>query len=167
MGKLLTITFIFTTFLLFINGYTLPKQQPQENESFLDTPPHYHSSEEIQDLFARLRKDYPNLVKVHSIGESDDNRDLTVIEITNNVNKRGILVPPFKYVANMHGDETVGRELMIYLAKYLLLNYGTNDEITRLVNTTDIFLMPSMNPDGFARSKVKNQNQSKYNLFLA
>lgn len=57
----------------------------------------------------------------------------------------------FKYVANMHGDETLGRQLLIYTAQYLLQNYGRDPRITRLVDTTEIFLMPSMNPDGFER----------------
>ena len=54
----------------------------------------------------------------------------------------------------MHGDETVGRQLLIYLAEYLLQQYGRNPRITRIVDNTDIYLMPTMNPDGFANAKV-------------
>lgn len=57
----------------------------------------------------------------------------------------------------MHGDETVGRELLLYLTQYLLDNYGRVDEVTRLLDTTDIYLMPSMNPDGFDQSIVSNR----------
>ena len=60
----------------------------------------------------------------------------------------------YRYVGNMHGDETVGRQLLIYLAEYLLQQYGRNPRITRLVDNTDIYLMPTMNPDGFANAKV-------------
>ena len=54
----------------------------------------------------------------------------------------------------MHGDETVGRQLIIYLAEYLLKQYGQNKRIRQLVDNTEIYLMPSMNPDGFANAKV-------------
>ena len=59
-----------------------------------------------------------------------------------------------RYVGNMHGDETVGRQLIIYLAEYLLKQYGQNKRIRQLVDNTEIYLMPSMNPDGFANAKV-------------
>ena len=51
-------------------------------------------------------------------------RPIAYIKISANVNKRTKLEPMFKYVGNMHGDETVGRQLLIYLAHYLLQNYG-------------------------------------------
>lgn len=43
--------------------------------------------------------------------------------------------------------------MLIYLAEYLVKNYGVIPEVTDLVDTTDIYLMPSMNPDGFAKSR--------------
>ena len=63
---------------------------------------------------------------------------------------RSHLEPMVNYIGNIHGDETVGRQLILYLAQYLLHNYGTDPRITKLVDHTEIFLMPSSNPDGFA-----------------
>ena len=115
---------------------------------------HYTHYEELRDLFRNLSQQYPTLARVHSIGKSVEGRELLVLEISENVQERKLGEPMVKYVANMHGDEPVGRELMIFLAKYLLYNYGKDPRVTRLVNNTDIFIMPSLNPDGFEKSKV-------------
>ncbi|XP_040152516.1 carboxypeptidase D [Anopheles arabiensis] len=123
------------------------------DESFLQQP-HYRSNNELLDLLAHLQKDYPELAKVHTIGQSREGVPLSVLEIRPNVNRpRPLLMPMFKYVGNMHGDETVGRELLLYLAQYLLSNYGRDPEVSALVNETAIYLMPTMNPDGYERSK--------------
>ena len=53
----------------------------------------------------------------------------------------------------MHGNEAVGRQLVIFMAQYLLKNYGKVDRVTKLVNNTDLWLMPSLNPDGFDMAK--------------
>ena len=114
----------------------------------------YHHYEDILQLASKLKDSYPNLFDFYSIGKSVQNRSLIVYKISNNVKSRELTKPMFKYVANMHGDETVGRQLMVFLAQYLVMNYGVSDRVTKLLNGTEIHLMPSLNPDGFEHARV-------------
>lgn len=156
MGYLCLSLIVVISALTWTTGHalTIQKQPPvAEYEGFLE-PPHYHTEHELERIYADLQKLHPGMVEVLSAGKSGEGRELYVLHMSSNIRTRNLLTPMFKYVANMHGDETIGRELLIYLAQYLLENYGHIDEVTRLLNTTDIYLMPTMNPDGFIRSKA-------------
>ena len=102
--------------------------------------------------FKFLEATYPSLVKVHSLGRSVQSRNITAIQISDNINEVEAGEPWFKYVGNMHGDEVIGRQILINLAEYLLKNYETNSTIRNLVDNTNIWIVPSINPDGFANS---------------
>jgi carboxypeptidase D len=123
------------------------------HDDFLDE--RYYNTTEIEHLLYAIEKQHPTLARVHEIGQSSMGRNILAIEITTNVgHSRRILKPMFKYIANMHGDETVGLQLLLYLAQYLTLNYGRDDRISRIVDSTDIYLMPTLNPDGYFASNV-------------
>ena len=53
-----------------------------------------------------------------------------------------------KLIANMHGNEAVGREMMLALSAFLLENFNTSQRVREIVSQTDIHIMPSLNPDG-------------------
>jgi murein tripeptide amidase MpaA len=170
---------LLSYFCLSSFAFTVQKVRKNEDERFLENP-HYTSNDELPDFLVKLQKEFPQLIDVRTIGQSTDKQDLIVARIHKDVQRpRSILVPMFKYVANMHGDETVGRQLLIYLAEYLVRNYGVIPEVTQLLNTTDIYLMPSMNPgelwenftlnvmelDNFFPYKMEN-DEKYYGFFL-
>jgi len=56
-----------------------------------------------------------------------------------------------KYIANMHGNEVVGLELLLFLIEYLLTS--NDNQVIELMNSSRIWIMPSMNPDGLELSQ--------------
>ena len=75
----------------------------------------------MQDLAAK----YSNLLTLSHLDDlSVGNRKLWVMKIsTDNNGQRSDLKPMVKYVANMHGNEVVGRELLLKFIEYLMITY--------------------------------------------
>ena len=79
------------------------------------------------------------MTKDKSLSFIAENRGLWVIQLGPGVKDpsgRPLLKPMVKYTANMHGNEVIGRELMLALAEYLLVEYDNgNERIVDLLNT--------------------------------
>lgn len=71
--------------------------------------------------------------------------------------------PAFKFVGNVHGDEPVGRELLLILGNWLCDNYRKDPLATLIIDNVHLHILPSMNPDGFALRKRGNANNIDLN----
>ncbi len=111
-----------------------------------DYPSAEQSLQTVKDLAAK----YPKLITLTEIGQSVEGRPLMFARVTapDGVGTPLSNRPEFKYIANMHGDEIVGRELMVKLIEDLASHYGSDARITSLLNSTQVYILPSMNPDG-------------------
>merc|ERR1711981_721090 len=114
----------------------------------------HHNNTEMAAVLQQVHNRCPDITRLYTLSEPSVNGiPLYVLEITDNPGKHEILEPEMKYIANMHGNEVLGRELLLHLADYLCEEYlAGNEDIKKLVDETRIHLMPSMNPDGWRTS---------------
>jgi len=67
---------------------------------------------------------------------------------------------PGQYIdGGMHGNEYTGCEVCLYIIDKLVSGYGTNPEITRLVDTKCFYVNPVVNPDGVYNSVERELSQ--------
>ncbi|KAK6637928.1 hypothetical protein RUM44_008350 [Polyplax serrata] len=116
------------------------------------TAPSYHSYEQMTRFLNEIARNHSDFVTLYSVGRSVEQRELWVLRIRA-PGSPVLGLPHIKLIGNIHGNEPVGRELILYMADYLLKNYKTNEEVKWILDRTIIHLLPSMNPDGFERSR--------------
>jgi len=106
----------------------------------------YHDYPATKQMLNDFDMDYPDLVNVFSIGKSVLDRDIWCIRITNEKNnddKYSCLID-----GCIHGNEWEAGEACLYLAEYLLINFGNNETVTNILNTSNVYIVPLVNPDG-------------------
>jgi hypothetical protein len=116
----------------------------------------YHDYFGTTKMLNDFNQKYPDLVDVSSIGNSVLGKDIWCIRITNENNtksKSSCLID-----GCIHGCEWEGCEACLYLAEYLLINFDNNETITHILNTSIIYLVPLMNPDGRQANTRWNNN---------
>jgi hypothetical protein len=109
-----------------------------------------HNHEEMVAVMDEVHKACPDITyRYHLAGKTTQGRLLEVIVFSDNPTKHEKEEPEFKYVGNMHGNEVVGREMLLKLMDVMCREYKANNpEYRRLIDNTRIHLLPSMNPDG-------------------
>ena len=120
----------------------------------------HHDYEEMTWFLKYFAKKYPDITRLYSIGYSVQNRKLWVMEISDNPGKHEPGEPEVKYIGNIHGNEALGRELLLQVIKYLCENYASDAEVKTLVDTTGIHILPSMNPDGYEMAAVRGKGNN-------
>ncbi len=129
----------------------------EADESITAPKPKYHTYATLTRELEDIERDHPEIAKLYSIGQSVQGRELWIMKITDNPDIEED-EPEVRYIAAMHGDEVVGKEICIKFLNLLTDDYGSDPRITNLVDNTEIWIMPSMNPDGTELYRRYNAN---------
>jgi hypothetical protein len=122
----------------------------------------YHDYYGTMELLNDLNDKYPDMVYVFSIGKSVLGRDIWCIRITNENNdevKSSCLID-----GCIHGFEWEAGEACLYLSEYLLINFDTNETVTNILNNTELYVVPLVNPDGRQDDEFGNGNGNSVDL---
>ncbi|MHA2225276.1 MAG: M14 family zinc carboxypeptidase [Candidatus Hodarchaeales archaeon] len=109
-------------------------------------PDEYHSPDELYEELQLIANSAAGIVDLFSIGKSFQNRDIYCLKITNEkltIPKAGVLI-----VAHHHAREQVTIEVALRFLLRLVNNYGLDSKITEFINNEEIYIIPTLNPDG-------------------
>jgi Zinc carboxypeptidase/GEVED domain/Secretion system C-terminal sorting domain/Fibronectin type III domain len=110
----------------------------------------------MQNILDQMRALYPNLITAKtSIGNSVENRSIFMVKISDNPDLDEA-EPEMFLNAVHHAREPIGMSQMIFFMWHLLENYNSNNDIKTLVNSTEIYFVPLVNPDGYVYNQTTN-----------
>lgn len=108
----------------------------------------YHSADVIYTWLKRWAEKYPELIDLYEVGKSYEGSPIFQMTFTNKKTGKDSDKPAAFFEGGRHSGEVTGTESVLYLAKYLLDNYGKDPDVTHLLDTKTIYLKPINNPDG-------------------
>lgn len=117
----------------------------------------FHSYAQMTALLQNISSNYPEISHLYDLGHSVQGRTIWGLKITTNPTVEEDK-PEVRMCGVHHGNEYMGAELCLLLAQYLTDNYGTNETVTYLVDTREIWIIPMMNPDGHEMDTRGNAN---------
>ncbi len=122
----------------------------------------YYTLAEIEADLDEMFQMYPNLVtQKYSIGTSVEGKTIWAVKISDNPNGNED-EPKVGFDALVHAREPQSMATLMYFMWYLLENYGSDPEVTYLVNNREIYCVPCFNPDGYEYNRQTNPNGGGY-----
>ncbi|CAI5520486.1 unnamed protein product [Closterium sp. Naga37s-1] len=138
------------------------QQQQQQGGGGAEVQRWYLDNTELEAFLRAYVDRCSHMARLYSIGRSVLGVPLWVLLITlNPTEKRPRFT--FKYIGGVHGDEPLGRQLLLYLADWLCNNYPSHPLAREVVEGVELHLLPAMNPDGFTLHTRENANRVDLN----
>lgn len=118
----------------------------------------FYSYEEIMTALDSMHQRFPNLVSVRQDAGTTttiEGRHLWYVKISDNPGTDET-EPEILYSALTHAREPQGMQQLFFFMYYLLENYNTNSTVKYIVDNTELFFIPCINPDGYKYNQTTN-----------
>ncbi|CAA6798467.1 MAG: Carboxypeptidase T precursor (EC [uncultured Aureispira sp.] len=121
----------------------------------------YLTYQQMLDNLDSMASKYPNLITTKTVIDptnlTHENRPIYWLKISDNPNVDEN-EPEALYTAVHHAREPLALSQLIYYMWYLLENYDTDAEIQYLLENTELYFLPCLNPDGYVYNESTNPN---------
>lgn len=108
----------------------------------------YYRYGELTDILKKYAEEYPNLVRMESIGKSYEGRDIWAMTVTNQATGPDIEKPAYYIDGNIHSFEVSTTNTVLYILHYFVSRYGKDPLVTEALDDKVIYMLPRIDPDG-------------------
>ena len=103
---------------------------------------------ELTRILKAYAKEYPNLIRLESIGKSHEGRDVWLVTVTDFKSGSDAEKPAFWVDGNIHAIEVTASAAALYLIHSLVTRHKKDETVTRALDTRAFYIVPQVNPDG-------------------
>lgn len=125
----------------------------------------YHNNKSLAKLLASLAEQNPDLVRVAGIARSIGKRKVWLVEVGKGAEQDCKTRPAMLVVAGIEGNDLTGCSVAVSWIKHLIEQYETNTQITKLLQTTTVYVIPRLNTNAaeqfFTRPKFETSSSDK------
>jgi carboxypeptidase T len=121
----------------------------------------FFTYQEFLNELDAMAAQYPNLITSKSAISNFltvENRPIYWVRISDNPSSDETTEPEVLYSSIHHAREPNALSEVVFYMWYLLENYATNSEIKYLVDNTEMYFVPCVNPDGYVYNQTTNPN---------
>lgn len=121
----------------------------------------FYTYQQMLDELDDMATQYPNLITVKapiSTFLTWEGRPIYHVKISDNPSTNEAAETKVLHTAIHHAREPMSMSQTIFYMWYLLENYATNEEIQFLVNNTELYFVPCLNPDGYIHNETNDPN---------
>jgi hypothetical protein len=108
----------------------------------------YHTVDVMYTWLHRWADRYPDIVELYQVGTSLEGRPILQVTLTNKDTGPATEKPAAFFEGGRHSGEITSSESVLWLIQHLVEGYGSDPEITALLDRAAIYLRPQNNPDG-------------------
>lgn len=108
----------------------------------------FYRYDQLTEILEGFSHEHPRLCRLTSIGKSYESRDIWLMTLTNFETGADTDKPALWVDANIHATEVTGSTAALHLIYKLVTEYGSNDKISRALDTRTFYVVPRLNPDG-------------------
>jgi len=108
----------------------------------------YYRYDDLTEILRSFAQEYPHLVRIESIGQSHEGRDVWLATVTRFETGEDVDKPALWVDGNIHASEVSPSTASLYLIHRLVSGYGEDADVTRCLDTRAFYVCPRVNPDG-------------------
>ncbi len=125
----------------------------------------YSGAGGLKEEFEQIARDNRNIVKLVVLGRTVNGQDIIALKVTNRARQtEDGRRPATLFQAAQHAREWITPEMIRRLTHHVVDSYGTDPTITNLVNRTEMWFVPVVNPDGYDFTFQPDQRLWRKNL---
>lgn len=109
---------------------------------------HFYTYSEITAFLQDTIAQFPQLASLSSAGKSLEGREIWALTITNQATGPADNKPAMYIDGNIHAGEVTASHVALHTIANLLNSYGECAEVTHLLDTRALYVLPRVNPDG-------------------